>query len=204
MRPFATSIAALTLAACGGAGDGARKPTVELPLVAPEGANPIIADFIEICSASLYDGEQFLNALQSKPDWKPKPMDDMSPAEMAIAAELDSRSAERDGSQDILRLDNIEVSFPHLEGRFCALIAFDAMGIDGVDANDLTVLGEIPGFLGSHRTLNAYGETAFIGRWSAIGPDGHPITLRADMRPPGDYVSATLATSRPSNPSDDK
>jgi len=99
MRPFATSIAALTLAACGGSGDGARKPTVEMPLAVPAGANPIITDFIETCSASLYDREQFLKAVQEKPDWTPERMDNMSRAELAMAAEMGTYSAERDGAQ---------------------------------------------------------------------------------------------------------
>ncbi len=199
MRMLAASLLALSLAACGSSGDGARKPTVEMPLAAPEGAKPIIADFVEICSASLYDREQFLKAVQSKPDWKLQGMDELSPAEIAMMSEVEFYAAEREDQRAALRVEAI--SFPHLEGAFCSLNIFDDPDLK---AADLSLLGEIPGFIGDQKTFSARGETLFTGRWSAIGPNGFPVTLQAQIVPPNNFAFATMATSRPSTPSDDK
>lgn len=194
-RCLTTLLATLVLAACGGAGDGGRTPTIELPLQAPANTNAAIADFIEVCSATMADVDGFPGIIAGRDGWQlPK----LSRSEMAIMGELGIYNAEASFTTATLRAGRID--FPHAEGAYCQLNIF---GSDLPEAADLNVLNDLPGFIGQGGVRDLNQLDAFLGRWSGIGPDGHAITLEANLTPNPGFLFINMGTTRPSAPSSD-
>lgn len=191
MKMLAASLLALTLAACGGAADtGRQAPTLELPLTAPEGAPPLIADFIEICSIAMEDPVKGAAALGRREGWRGE--ERARSAGMALAG---MAMAEHGDTGVQIRI--IAHEFPHLKSVTCRIDAFPRSG--GFDAADLSpgTLADIDGFTSDVRTLpTPYGESMKAARYSGVAQNGDIIIISADMTPTFDMLFMARSTER--------
>lgn len=148
----------LVLSACGGS-DG---PRLSLPLTAPENANPLIRDFIDICSQAI-DDPVSAAALAKVRGWT---------FDGAMGGVSAFTNPELDGVLQIMEFD-----YPHVETRNCMV------NISGDIPADLEVerIGDIAGVQGELLSLpaptSASDEATESGRWSFISEADQVVTI---------------------------
>ena len=176
MRRLGGAIAALLLASCGGAGEA----RLSLPLKAPDGADPLVADFVEICSDAIGRG---LGAAgeASKRGWTAGP-------DAVLMAAQGMATFEKDDNRTQLQI--YEINYPHLHVRTCM-----AMRFDGDISADASIIGKVEGLKGSFQTIGPPGEGGSRGLWSFIGPDGNVVTANVTVVPHR-LLQMQMATSK--------
>lgn len=177
MRQLAFLFAALTLSACGGAaGSGRQAPTLTLPLAVPDGAAPVIVDYLEVCSAALEDVARGVAVLQRREGWT---MDPSQAAQMAMAGQF-SAVHDETGAQLVI----MPTDYPHMTLVSCLLNAFPDGGAHDPADFSPDVLGRIEGLMGEASTVSiGNGETVTSGRYSGVAPNGDIIVLSVTLVP---------------------
>lgn len=185
MRRLGGVVAVLMLAACNaGSGD----PGLALPLTAPEGADPIVKDFIEVCSLALKEGTD-AGGEAMKRGWAPE-VDQMA---LALSGTAILRKDTPDG---MLNLQIYDINFPHLHSRSCMV-----MRLNGAAKIDTSAIAKIPGVRGDRMTAPAgVASTGARGLWSFIS-GGEVVTLTTIET--DNYVQFTMGTSRRLTPKPD-
>ena len=159
-------------------------PTTSLPIAAPAGASNIVAEFVEVCSAAIKDGIQ-IGGLLAERGWQvsggPDDVDGLVGILGAEHPELD------------LTLQLIPLDYPHLKGTGCSMSGYNVLNIT---AADLTGLNDLPGFPGSMRDYGRSPDAMTMGRWSAIAPDGEPITVNATFMADAKFLNLNMNHTR--------
>ncbi len=197
---FPAALAALALGACGGPGraDGAVRQvqTLELPLAAPDGSQPLVADFIEVCSAAMDDTVKGAAALSRRAGWS---VSRSEAAGMAIAGVLVAEH-EATGAQ----LQIIPGDYPHLAVVSCQMNAFPRSG--GPEPADLSLeaFAALDGFLGGVRTVAMPGEEGMtVARYSGVAANGDIILLGGNLTGSLDMLFMGRSSERiPETPDD--
>jgi hypothetical protein len=167
-------VAAVLLVSCSGA-----EPRLSLPLEAPDGADPLVRDFIEICSLAMAKG---LGAAgeASKRGWA------LLPGSVELAA---GGAVVMEKQADRSHIQINEIVYPHQHTRICMVMRID----DGLP--DPSVVGKVAGLQGDFDTDTVAGGTASRGLWSFVGPDGNVVTLNT-MATPQHLLQMQMATSK--------
>lgn len=182
------SLAGLALGACA---PGAAKPTTDLPFAAPEGASDLVRDFVEICSSALADPARVGGVLAER-GWEVSSLSDDANMMMGIIG--------ADHPTLNLMLQVIPFDYPHVQGTGCSISGYD---FDDIESIDLSGLDNIPGFLGDMRQFGRASSAMKLGRWSAIAPDGEPITMTANLMLESNFLNLNMNHARRVTPDAD-
>ena len=179
------AIAVFALGACGAS--DRQTPTLELPLVAPDGAQGIVADFIEVCSVAMSD-QQGAIALLSERDYVVPDASDL----VQMAAMGGHMSEDADGNT----IQIIPIDFPHVNGVTC-----NVYGIPLEEMPDVSAVERIAGLQGTMSAMGFGEDRSKLGRFSGIGPDGYPIAVQV-MTSDDSFFNLSMTTTRPVDPAD--
>ena len=184
LSQIGAAIAALAVSACGAS--DRQAPTIDLPLTAPEGTNRIVKDFLEICSLSVNDIDTAIEALD-RSFWL---VDQSANQTVEMMGGHQSESI-RSASFQIIPID-----FPHADGVTCQVLNPDAETMP-----DFAELSNLEGFQGAIEEFGIGPSASRIGRFSAIAPDGYPVTVQLFVR--GErFYNLSMTTMRPRQPSE--
>ena len=194
-KPTGLHVSKLAVGACalalGACAPGAAKPTTDLPIAAPEGASELVIEFIEICSAALSDSAG-IGGLLAERGWQAMPgPDDYD----ALAGVLGAEHAALGVSLQVIPLD-----YPHVKGTGCSIHGYQS---DNLSLTSLSGLDQVPGFLGGFKSFGSDSEATHLGRWSAIAPDGEPITITAMLMPDTEFLNLSMNHARRVQPDAD-
>jgi hypothetical protein len=180
------AILALGLAGC-----GAAEPRIALPLVAAEGADPLVKDFIEICSQAIVD-RAAASAAAGQRGWKLE----LVPAALdGIEGMHFTRSDERVGEQ---QLQLFAFDYPHMHNEACNVFWG---GRSTADSVDLGSISKVAGVEGKFWSVDQ--ERGGRGLWSFVGPSGDPVTINVLSIPNGP-VQMTMTKLRRTSPGADQ
>jgi hypothetical protein len=165
---FPAAILAVGLAGC-----NAAEPRVALPLTAPESADPLVKEFVEICSQALVD-RAAASAVAGQRGWKIE----LTPAALVGLEGMHfSRLDTQIGEQ---QLQFFTFDYPHMRNEACNVFWGSRSPTDSID---LASISEIAGVEGRFWSVNQ--ERGGRGLWSFIGPNGDPVTINASIIPNG-------------------
>lgn len=193
VRSSLICLTAVLLTACGNAGgNGKLTPTLDGAILAPDGAAPVLTDFVNVCSALVLDGKEPASVFPVL-GWEIP--DEASTAEMAAFGGV---MADKDqAGQMPLSLQLIPMGFPHLEGATCTVSAFGGSDLGSVNIADLD---GIEGMAGKVDTFEEDGESVGLGRWSGVAKDGAVVMIYAMKTNRGEFLNLSLTKSKPVEP----
>ncbi|MAN74253.1 MAG: hypothetical protein CME85_10890 [Henriciella sp.] len=193
VRSSLICLTAVLLAACESAGgDGKLTPTLEGGISAPEGASPVLVDFVNVCSSLVLEARD-PGVVFTALGWEIP--DGTSPEEMAA---FGGAVAEKEMTADMpLMLQLMPMDFPHVDGMTCSVTGYGANDIARVD---IAGLDGIEGMMGKVDTYEKDGDSVGLGRWSGVTQDGSVVTIYAMRANRGEVLNLSLNKTKPVEP----
>jgi hypothetical protein len=167
-------VAGLALTACSG------EPRTSLPLAAPEGADPLVKEFVEICSRAMTEGTDARKEAVTR-GWAEMPdADQMLEHGMIV---LEHGNGDR-------QLQIVETPYPHMRVRYCMVLQ-----LYRDEPIDVSPIGKIAGLSGKIMEIPSPDGRASRGIWSFVGPEGDVVTVNTTYTPPR-IVQLNMSTAK--------
>jgi hypothetical protein len=148
----------------------AGEPRLALPLKAPEGVDPNLKSFLEICSLALVDEAQGV-AEAGRRGWLPLNLEIVITSLSGMVTLIQDGGG---GTEDQIQISRAD--YPHFQAANCSLVRFRS-GVP--ESLSLAPLSKLAGLRGSTTALpkeSGLGD-GLRGLYSFVTPEGHVVSL---------------------------